>query len=320
MSTSRKPQHRKPGSATKVRMVALRTAAIGAVAMPGAAALNAQNDQHSTTATTADEQHRTPVAEVGHRVVVAPEKDTHVVLVAKATATKPETATVVYKVKEGDTLSAIAERKLGDASDYTEIFALNKDREESDGERFTDPSLIMPGWSLTLPTAVRTEAAQSDVVTAQASLTHHRTSSASQKTSTTAHRSSQASSTQASDATVATSSGGSLKEWINEAISVLKRHGYDVSYKAVYETAMHESGGNPDSVNESDSNAASGHPSIGLMQTIQSTFDEYALPGYTDIYNPVDNIIAAARYAAAVYGSLDEMVQARCDGSCWRGY
>lgn len=319
MSTSRKPQHRKPSSATKVRMVALRTAAIGAVAMPGAAALNAQHDQHSTT--TADEQHRTPVTEVDHRVSVAPEKDTHVVLVAKAKAEKPATATVVYKVREGDTLSAIAARKLGDASDYTEIFALNKDREESDGERFTDPSLIMPGWSLTLPTAVKTESAQTDVVTAQASLTHHSTSSASQKTNTTVvHHSSKSSSTQASDASVTTSSGGSLKEWINEAISVLKRHGYDVSYEAVYETAMHESGGNPDSVNESDSNAASGHPSIGLMQTIQSTFDEYALPGYTDIYNPVDNIIAAARYAAAVYGSLDEMVEARCDGSCWRGY
>ena len=83
---------------------------------------------------------------------------------------------------------------------------------------------------------------------------------------------------------------------------------------------MHESGGNPDAVNGEDSNAAEGHPSIGLMQTIQSTFDAYALPGYDDIYNPVDNIIAGARYAAAVYGSLDEMVEARCDGSCWRGY
>jgi LysM repeat protein len=320
MSTSRKPQHRKPSSATKVRMVALRTAAIGAVAMPGAAALNAQHGQHAATAAAADEQNPTPVSEVEHRVLVAAEKDTHVVLVAKATARKPETATVVYKVKEGDTLSAIAERKLGDASDYTDVFALNKDRAESDGERFTDPSLIMPGWSLTLPTALKTEAAQSDVVTARASLTHHHTSSASQTSTTVVHHSSQASATRASDATVPTSSGGSLEEWINEAISVLKRRGYDVSYEAVYETAMHESGGNPDSVNESDSNAASGRPSIGLMQTIQSTFDEYALPGYTDIYNPVDNIIAAARYAAAVYGSLDEMVEARCDGSCWRGY
>jgi SLT domain-containing protein len=100
----------------------------------------------------------------------------------------------------------------------------------------------------------------------------------------------------------------------------LAEHGTDVSYNAVYETVMHESGGNPDAVNGEDENAAEGHPSIGLMQTIQSTFNAYALPGYDDIYNPVDNIIAASRYAASVYGSLDEMVEARCDGSCWRGY
>jgi len=34
----------------------------------------------------------------------------------------------------------------------------------------------------------------------------------------------------------------------------------------------------------------------------------------------VDNIIAGARYAAATYGSLDNVVAARCGGSCWFGY
>lgn len=83
---------------------------------------------------------------------------------------------------------------------------------------------------------------------------------------------------------------------------------------------MHESAGDPSAVNRSDSNARAGNPSIGLMQTTQTTFDEFALPGYGDIYNPVDNIIAAVRYADAAYGSLEDVVAARCDGGCWRGY
>jgi WXG100 family type VII secretion target len=53
-----------------------------------------------------------------------------------------------------------------------------------------------------------------------------------------------------------------------------------------------------------NSNAAAGTPSIGIMQTIQPTFNSYALPGHGNIYNPVDNIIAGVRYALSRYGSL----------------
>lgn len=40
------------------------------------------------------------------------------------------------------------------------------------------------------------------------------------------------------------------------------------------------------------------------MQTIGPTFDAHAMPGHTDIHNPVDNIIAASRYAIDRYGSV----------------
>ncbi|MFD0638600.1 hypothetical protein ACFQ9X_50620 [Catenulispora yoronensis] len=53
---------------------------------------------------------------------------------------------------------------------------------------------------------------------------------------------------------------------------------------------------------------------------IQPTFNAYSLSGHKNIYNPVDNIIAGARYAAERYGSLDNVVAARCGGSCWVGY
>ena len=126
----------------------------------------------------------------------------------------------------------------------------------------------------------------------------------------------QAKSSSASTGTYA----NNLDGWIKQAISILNAHGYYVSYNAIYQTVMHESAGNPNATNGWDSNAAAGHPSIGLMQTIAPTFNAYALPGYGNIYNPVDNIIAGVRYAAARYGSLDSVVAARCGGSCWFGY
>lgn len=329
MSSSQNPRHRKPGSANTVKTMAVRAAAIGAVAMPGAAAIGAQQHTHSASvadpalALTRQLQDVAAPAESA-----APTEQVHAeraVAVAKqkaATAVAhPIASPATYTVREGDTLSRIAERTLGEASRYREIFALNKDREQPDGERLTDASLIQPGWTLVLPSgakADRVDATQASYTTRPKQTSH--TSHTSHPSSTKSATKSPSGHTHSFTVSTSSKSTGSLKDWINEAITILKASGYDVSYDAVYETAMHESAGNPDAVNETDSNAVEGHPSIGLMQTIQSTFDAYALPGHTDIYNPVDNIIAAARYAAAVYGGLDEMVEARCDGSCWRGY
>ena len=85
---------------------------------------------------------------------------------------------------------------------------------------------------------------------------------------------------------------------------------------------MHESGGNPRAVNNWDINAANGTPSIGLMQTIEPTFKSYALPGYTNIYDPVHNIVAATRYALDRYGSLSSVpgVSGLRSGGSYQGY
>ncbi|SFB94531.1 BTAD domain-containing putative transcriptional regulator [Streptomyces aidingensis] len=50
-----------------------------------------------------------------------------------------------------DTLWGIAERHLGDGLRYKEIYQLNKDREQPDGSRLSEASLIRPGWILEMP-------------------------------------------------------------------------------------------------------------------------------------------------------------------------
>ncbi|HZE33623.1 MAG TPA: transglycosylase SLT domain-containing protein, partial [Actinoallomurus sp.] len=49
---------------------------------------------------------------------------------------------------------------------------------------------------------------------------------------------------------------------------------------------QYESGGNPNAINRWDTNWDAGHPSKGLMQTIDPTFNRYAMAGHTNIYNP----------------------------------
>ncbi len=49
--------------------------------------------------------------------------------------------------------------------------------------------------------------------------------------------------------------------------------------------------------------AVNGQHATGLMQTLPSTFQGHAVPGHEDIYNPVDNAAAAARYIKQRYGS-----------------
>jgi SLT domain-containing protein len=84
----------------------------------------------------------------------------------------------------------------------------------------------------------------------------------------------------------------------------------------------HESSGDPEAINNTDSNAAKGTPSQGLMQTIGPTFDSYKLEGHGEITNPVDNIIAGVRYAIDRYGSVSQVpgVEAVARGDAYVGY
>jgi hypothetical protein len=114
---------------------------------------------------------------------------------------------------------------------------------------------------------------------------------------------------------------GQQGQWINEALQVLRQHGYDtrqIDPADIAAIIQHESGGNPNAINLWDSNAAAGIPSKGLMQTIDPTFNAYSVPGHRDIWNPVDNIVAGVRYAIERYGSVSNVpgiVQMRGGGS-----
>lgn len=118
---------------------------------------------------------------------------------------------------------------------------------------------------------------------------------------------------------------GDVQEWIRKAIEVLRANGVDVTEadaQLIWEIIQHESGGNPNAINNWDSNAAKGTPSKGLMQTIDPTFQAYRLPGHGDIWNPVDNICAGVNYAISRYGSLSNVpgIKATHSGGGYVGY
>ncbi|HEX3920668.1 MAG TPA: hypothetical protein VHY31_00100, partial [Streptosporangiaceae bacterium] len=54
-------------------------------------------------------------------------------------------------VRSGDCLWTIAQHYLGDGDLFPEIVKLNIGHDMGDGQRFTDPSVVWPGWVLQLP-------------------------------------------------------------------------------------------------------------------------------------------------------------------------
>ncbi|MER6517574.1 LysM peptidoglycan-binding domain-containing protein [Streptomyces sp. NPDC060334] len=106
----------------------------------------------------------------------------------------------------------------------------------------------------------------------------------------------------------ATAYTNNLDGWIRESLDVMAQHGIPGTYEGIHRNVMRESSGNPLAINNWDSNAAAGIPSKGLLQVIDPTFRAYHVPGTSeDSYDPVANITAACNYAAARYGSIDNV-------------
>lgn len=93
---------------------------------------------------------------------------------------------------------------------------------------------------------------------------------------------------------------GELDDWIRDGLALA---GKPASWHdGIRARAMQESSGDPNAINEWDSNYEAGTPSKGIMQMIDPTFQAHKVDGYDDIWNPVHNIAAASNYIASRYG------------------
>ncbi|MEU9004978.1 LysM peptidoglycan-binding domain-containing protein [Streptomyces sp. NPDC048551] len=184
-------------------------------------------------------------------------------------AEKAAGAPATYAVIGGDTLSKIA-AEHSVSGGWQALYAANRTAIGA------DPSVIRPGLRLSLGAAAKAAAARATTATAvPASVTSY---------------------------------GNDLDGWIRQSLDIMARHGIPGSYNGIHRNVMRESSGNPLAINNWDSNAAAGIPSKGLLQVIDPTFRAYHVPGTPmDSYDPVANITAACNYAAARYGSIDNV-------------
>lgn len=100
--------------------------------------------------------------------------------------------------------------------------------------------------------------------------------------------------------------GSGVERWKPLVQLMLQR--YDLGLEHTDRTLRRmnqESSGDPRAINLTDSNAAAGHPSKGLMQVIDPTFQTNRDPMLSpDIWDPMANVGASMRYAIAQYGNL----------------
>ncbi|AWW38184.1 MULTISPECIES: transglycosylase SLT domain-containing protein [Streptomyces] len=109
-------------------------------------------------------------------------------------------------------------------------------------------------------------------------------------------------------APAAVSYTSNLDGWIRQSLDIMAAKGIPGSYNGIYRNIMRESSGNPNAINNWDSNAAKGTPSKGLLQVIDPTFAAYHVSGTAyNPFDPVANITAACNYAADRYGSIDNV-------------
>ncbi|PRR85956.1 tape measure protein [Clostridium luticellarii] len=92
---------------------------------------------------------------------------------------------------------------------------------------------------------------------------------------------------------------GNVSGWLSAALAVT---GTPASWlPGLLRLVQAESGGNPIAVNPQ---AVGGEHATGLLQTLGSTFRQYAVKGLDNILNPIANAAAAINYIKARYGSV----------------
>ncbi|MEY2232054.1 MULTISPECIES: LysM peptidoglycan-binding domain-containing protein [Streptomyces] len=194
-----------------------------------------------------------------------------------AGAAEAAAAPTTYSVVAGDTLSEIA-AKHSVSGGWQQLYAANRSVVGA------DPSIIRPGIKLKLGVQAETERASRS-----AARTALKPAAKPAAKPVTAYP-------------------NNLDGWIRESLDVMAQHGIPGSYNGIHRNVMRESSGNPLAINNWDINARNGIPSKGLLQVIDPTFRAYHVPGTSqNSYDPVANITAACNYAAARYGSIDNV-------------
>ncbi|MGQ4515340.1 transglycosylase SLT domain-containing protein [Streptomyces sp. DW26H14] len=261
------PSHRRPMSRSMTRGLMVAGVGSAVIAVP---------------LLTAAAANAAPVTHsVAHQAPKAP---------ARAIAAAKKAAGSSYVVVPGDSLSKIA----ADHSLPGGWKGLYQHNREAVG---ANPSLIHPGLKLSLSGKAAPAARTTGEARGAANGSAHKTVIKTQNTA-------DATTVKAAAPTYA----NNLDGWIRQSLSIMSQHGIPGSYDGIYRNIMRESSGNPTAINNWDSNAAKGTPSKGLLQVIDPTFQTYHVSGTSmDPYDPVANITAACNYAAATYGSIDNV-------------
>ncbi|MCQ4082598.1 LysM peptidoglycan-binding domain-containing protein [Streptomyces sp. RB6PN25] len=217
---------------------------------------------------------RTRLVSTGCAVAIGTFALTGVVSTGTAEAASPST----YTVQSGDNLTSIANAEHV-AGGWQALASANN---------LTSPYIIQPGQVLNLPSGSPSGSTATATATPAVAKTSSSTATAQTASSTTYPN--------------------NLDGWIRQSLAIMAQNGIPGSYNGIYRNIMRESSGNPNAVNNWDSNAAAGTPSEGLLQVIQPTFNAYHVPGTSwNLVDPVANITAACNYAYHVYGSIDNV-------------
>ncbi|MBB1262110.1 LysM peptidoglycan-binding domain-containing protein [Streptomyces alkaliterrae] len=266
-------RHRRPRQPLVSRQVSKVSIALTAGGAAAAAPLITAGTANAAPASVAAPQAVAPQAVSEAKAAAAKAK------AAKAAkAAKEKKAAGSYTVASGDTLHGIATTHQVKGG-WQSLYRANK---KVVGD---DPGLIFPGQRLSLSASKAKAAADRGQAKPAVSRSAARTAPATAK-----------------------SYPNNLDGWIREALDIMKANNIPGTYQGIHRNIMRESSGNPRAINNWDINARNGVPSIGLLQVIKPTFDAYHVAGTKkDQYDPVANIVAACNYAAARYGSIDNV-------------
>ena len=122
-----------------------------AAGLVGAALLTATTPAHPATAAQPAPVTASAVAAPARAAAAAPARVAVVTVDEPAPSTRPVTADRTHRVVPGDTLWGLAETYLGAGERWREIAELNVDRAQPDGRTLAWDGMLLPGWTLHLP-------------------------------------------------------------------------------------------------------------------------------------------------------------------------